>query len=395
MSFVKQTLLKQTFLIFCLFAGNAWGQSEWLERKVSLQVENISPESARQEAQEKALMQMTEELGKEFLGEERFTKNRNLVMGRILKNSAKFIPFVKTAIQESTNNLHSIQVDLKISRGSFRQLLQEQGLLSQGGAQPVVIPYISWVDRGRSKSYRWWKERSDFSTDPLPRFERFLEAVLKNNFVRSGFYVWQPVEGTLWNHLPTLYQSERLTSEDYQSLGLFYQAPLAIDGMVAIVPSKDRADRFQIEIKWTAFLTENGKNVGDVARQFLTEAGPQDRVVEKKLKEILDGAASDLVGQIFEAWQKGTLSSRTLKLTFLNPPSLKSQEILKEKLREEFSMIKAIRERSLSREQVVFEIETPMTVQELLKKMDKFEFESRKYKAEVEGETEISFQVLN
>lgn len=381
------------FLLIFLSEGPAWGQSEWLEKKYQIQVENISIEAARSEAQEKGLLQVTEDLGKDFLGEERYIKNKALILARIHKNSPKYVPFSKTAVLESKGNIHMVQVEVKSSPTSFRQLLQEQGLLSQGEAQPVVMVYITWSDRIRNKSYRWWKDRGDVSTDPLPRFERALEASLKGMFLKSGFYVWRPLEFGLWNQLPVLYQSERLTHEDFQTLGLYYQAPLAIEGSIGISAVKERSDRFQIDLKWTAFLTENGKTVGDVSRQFVTEVGTQDRVVDKKLKEVMDGVASDLVAQIFEAWQKGTLSTRVLRLTFQNPPNLKSQEALKEKIRSEFSMIKSIRERLLSRELISYEIETALSAADMAVKIGTFEFESKKFKAEVEGDTEIVLRV--
>lgn len=373
-----------------LFSILVWGQGQqWVERKFQFQIENISTEVARKEAQDKGLQQITEDLGKDFLGEERFVKNRSLITARIFNNSAKYVPFSKTSVLESKGNIHTIQVELKSSPASFRQLLQDQGLLSQGEAQPVVMPYISWTDRIKGKNYRWWKDRGDVSADPLPRFEKALEVSLKNTFVKSGFYVWRPLDFGLWNHLPSLYQSERLTHEDYQILGLYYQAPLAIEGSISILPSQEKSDRFQIDLKWTAFLTENGKTVGDVSRQFLTEPGSQDRVVDKKIKEVMDGVATDLVAQIYEAWQKGTLSTRVLRLSFRNPPSLKSQELLKEKFRSDFSVIKAIRERLLSRELIAYEIETSLSAAELVAKVGNFEFENKKFKAELEGETEI------
>ena len=120
-----------------------WGQAQqWLEKKFQFQVENISIETARKEAQDKGLQEITEDLGKDFLGEERFVKNRSLITARIFNNSAKYVPFSKTSVLESKGNIHTIQVDLKSSPASFRQLLQDQGLLSQGEAQPVVMPYI-------------------------------------------------------------------------------------------------------------------------------------------------------------------------------------------------------------------------------------------------------------
>ncbi|MBL7672273.1 MAG: hypothetical protein JNM39_17470 [Bdellovibrionaceae bacterium] len=370
-----------------------WGQSEWLEKKAQFQVENISIDAARREAQEKGLLQMTEHLGKDFLGEERFVKNKALIIAQIHKNSAKYIPFSKTAVLESKGNIHTVQVEMKSSPSSFRQLLQGQGLLSQGEAQPVVMVYIYWTDKVKNKSYRWWKDRADVSADPLPRFERALEASLKSAFLKNGFYVWRPFDFGLWNQLPALYRSERLAPDDFQTLSLYYQAPLAIEGAMAISAAKEDSDRFQIDLKWTAFFADNGKTVGDVSRQFLTDAGVQDRVVEKKLKEVMDGVASDLATQIFEAWQKGTLSTRVLRLTFPNPPNLKSQENLKEKIRSEFSMIKAIRERLLSRELISYEIETLLSPADMALKIGNFEFEGKMFKADMNGDTEIVLRV--
>lgn len=367
----------------------ASAQEVLVDRHLNVALENSTPEDAKQQGLEKAIASITEELGKDFLGEERYLRNRTVVTSKILKNSAKYIPFSKATFLSTVQTTQNVRVDLKISRINFRQLLQDQGLLSQGESQPVVIPYVTWIDRVRSKSYRWWKDRGDLSSESLVKQEKAMEHSLKASFYKSGFYVWKPLEVSLWNQLPTLYQSERLTPDDFQSLGLYFQAPMAIEGQIVINKSLDRNDRFNIEIKWTAFLTENGKTVGDVSRQFVSEAGPQDRVVDKKLSEVLDLTAGDLSNQILEAWQKGTLSSKTLKLSLRATLGLKAQENFRDKIKTDISVVKSIRERWLSKDQISFEIESPATAQELASKLNHFEFENKKYKTEVMNDNEV------
>lgn len=385
-------------LLFIILHGPlSWSQDTLTERQMTFSVENASPEDGKRQALNKAFSQISEELGKDFLGEERFTKNRSVILSRILKSSAKYIPYSKaTVIAGSTANTptaQNIRVEMKISRSNFKQLLQDFGLLSQGEAQPVVIPYITWTDHVKSKSYRWWKDRFDLSADSLVRNERILEQGFKSSFYKSGFYSWKPLEVSLWNQLPTLFQSERLTPEDFQMLGQYFQAPLAVEGQITINKSAERADRYAIDIKWMAFLTENGKVVGDVSRQFLTEAGPEDRVVDKKIKEVLETTATDLSNQIFEAWQKGTLSAKTLRLTVRGSMGMKSQESLRQKIGSEIILVKSIRERAISKDQISYEVESPASALELAQKMNHFEFENKKYKAEVAHDSEIVLSI--
>lgn len=364
--------LEKTILIFLLGSNFVFAQDLLLERKVLVELENAPPEDVRRLALEAANQKISEEFALEFLGAEKFQKNRSVLLNKITKNSSRFIPFSKF-IGPSSSAPGSFEVDLRISKANFRQLLKEQGLLSLGETAPVLLPLFVFQDQVRGKVFRWWLQGTD---DFLSSLQLRLERFLRDGFAKDAFYVLQALGLNLRVHLPREFSQERFTREDYKKLGALYGAPLVLDGQVNL--KKSEGDQFLIELKGSTFLTENGKNIGDVSRIFKTASGSYEKVVTEKLNEVLEALVADLSEQVLEAWQRGTISASTYRLTWVNYPSLKEVESLRDKLRTEFSFIRALRERRFSSQEASFEVESPLSYDQLAEKLQGLEWMGQK-----------------
>lgn len=378
---------KLFFIFISIFyiKGYVQAQETLIEKKVIYSLEAESTEEARRQAQEKAITEVVEELAADLLGSDRYLKNKN-ALPQVAKQSARFIPFSKTGVIGTKSNLTTIQVDMKISRNNFRVLLQEKGWLVQGDIQPVILPLVMVTDGLRSKTNRWWVDPRESRDEFLKRIEKLVENSLHNSFFRNGFYVWRPVEQNMIQQVPKALYNTTLSREDMKTLGVFFQAALIIEGKVQILKQV-------VEIKMSAFLSENGKNVGDISRQFTLNPGPLERTVESKLREVLDGAVQDLSAQIIEAWQKGTLAARTLKLTVNGVGGLKAQEQFREKIRTEFPLIRSARERFFSRDIMTLELETSLTAAELAQQFVKINNSDQKAQAKVINDSEVQLMI--
>lgn len=371
-----QWILRFTILgLMLLSASLGQAQGDLIDRSYTGSSKQENPQVARKEIQDKGAQAVSEELIQELIGEARYTKNKSAIQKKIISNSARYIPFVKPSSLNKENDEYKMSVAMKISLRDLRQLLQEMALLNENEAIPVVLPVISWVDRVEGRSYRWWQPL-DKSTPPfLMKQSRALEDSLRNAFQKNDFYILKPVEAGLAAGIPRQFQNDRITGEDAQFFAQYFNAPILLEGQMTL--HKERGNRYRIEMKMTALQVSNGRAIADVARRFETDAGSFEGVVDRKLREVLEGAASDLAVQIREVWQRGSLGTSMVRVTIQGRHTLPVIESLKEKFRS-ITQIKNVRERIVSAESVTFEVDTSIPADELLPYLQKIDIGGQK-----------------
>lgn len=378
--------------IFALLVGGAFAQNgDLVERNFTGTSTQQNPLDARREIQEQAALKTTEDLAKELLGEEKSIKARPLLQGKVAKASARYLPFSKPGTLESTPNGFQMSVALKVDLRSFRQVLQENGLLNENEAAPLVLPLVSFVDKVHLKSERWWMPIEGEVQGPLRTWSRQFENLLRQTFLHSGFYLIPAMGSKLAPSFPSVLRSERPSPEDLAQLGDWFGAPLVIEGTVQILKG-DVSNVFKLEFRLSVVQSSNNRPLADVSRSYTTEAGSFDAVVDKKLREIAEPAVTDLVSQVFEAWQKGSVGSAQLRLSLNRRLTLPEMEIFKEKIRNGAWSVRNIHERLLTGEGTQFEIESPLLAQELVQKMNGLEAAGRRWNAVRGSDTEIKLE---
>jgi hypothetical protein len=282
-----------------------------------------------------------------------------------------------------------MSVLMKVNLASFRQVLQENGLLNENETAPLLLPLISFVDKVNMRSDRWWLTSEQGAKTPLRNQGRLLESSLRTAFLKSGFYVIRPLQAYLTPAMPRLFRAEKPSGEDLQLIGDWFGAPLVIEGTVQISRSSDISSSFRMDVRLSVTQISNGRPVADVSRVYETDPGVFDAVVEKKLREVADTVAGDLASQVFEAWQKGSVGSSQLRLTLVPRLSLPEIEAFKERMKSSSVGIRTIRERSLSNQGVTFEIDSPTSAKDLAARLQGFDFNGRKGEASAASDTEI------
>lgn len=369
-----------------LLSGVSEAQQELIDRTFSGSSNKKNPVEARREIQNQASTQVTEEIVKELIGAERYQKNRSVIQSKIIKNSARFIPFSKNSEIQQVGDEFKMSVSMRVSLRDLRLMLQENSLLSENDSVPVVIPAVTWVDRVNGQTFRWW---ADNKSSFLAKESRVLEDALRNAFQRNNFYVLKPVEGNLTESIPADYRNEKLREEDLQFLAHRFNAPVVIDGQVMISESGRRA---KIEVKLVAIQISNGKTIADVVRKYESPFTNFENSVDAKLKEVTDSLANDLSNQVLEAWQKGSVGASTIRLTIRGRNVLPMMESLKDSIRSQVSLVKNIKERMVNSEAVSFEVDTTASTQELVPKLLGLTVNGRKLASVSTGQSEIVLQ---
>ncbi|MEN0057254.1 MAG: hypothetical protein AAGB31_00340 [Bdellovibrio sp.] len=385
MTLFEKIVMMTVMGVFAFSAGAQ--QVELLERSYSGLSKEVTPQAAKKDIQDQAAQKVSEDIIKELIGEERFLKNKSLIQARIIKNSERYIPFLKASPMTREGEEFKMAVNMKVSLRDLKQLLQTSALLNDNESVPVVLPMISWVDRVEGRSYRWWSPLEKGTQGFLSKEGRLLEESLRTSFQKQNFYVIAPAESGLGHAVPSDFQAERVSGEDSQFFAQYFNAPLLIDGQVVI--NRGERGSYRIELRMAALQVSNGRAIADVSRRYDTEQGAFEAVVDKKLREVVETAANDLASQVLEAWQRGSLGTSVIRVTIQGRTPFPLLESLKEKIRAQVTQVKSIRERLVSSEAMSFEVDAAISPAELLGKLEALDLGGRKLSKVSENNAEL------
>jgi hypothetical protein len=375
-----------------LMTSLAWAQAgDLIDRSFSGTSKEKVPQAAKRDIQEQAARKISEDLIKELIGEERYTKNKTLIKNKVEKISNRYIPFSKPSELTQEGDQYKMTVNVKVSLKDLKTLLQENSLLAENETAPVVLPLISYTDKVGLKTYRWWKPEDPSNKSFLISQNRHFENALRSAFQKYNFYLIKPT--SLGLQIPRSVQNERLSLDDMQLLNQYFGAPMMIEGQVQMGKSPDASNRYRIEIKLLALQVSNGRPIADVSRRFETEVGIFEPSVDKKMREVVEPTAQDLAAQVYEAWQRGALGTTILRLTFRGRIPLNQQEAFKEKVRNQIRDIRNIRERLISVEAMAYEVDTSLSAKEFAAKLGALEIDGKKWTPASQTDSEVVLQV--
>ena len=378
---------------FLFFSHVASAESvELMERTFAGSSKQNLPVEAKKEIQEQAIQKISESLIVEFIGDSKFQKNKSTINSKIIKNSARYVPYLKPSELTQKDDEYKMSVLLKISLTDLKQMLQAQALLNENDTVPVVLPLLSWVDRVEGRSFRWWLPADKNQLGFFVKEGRLFENALRAAFQKNNFYLLKPIDSSLGLNVPSEFQNEKAATGDFaQFFGQYFNAPLLIDGQI-VIGRGDRGNNYRIDIRMTAIQVSNGRAIADVSRRFETDPGSMENKVDKKLREIVDTTSNDLASQVGEAWQRGSLGTSIVRLTIRGRNQIPAIESLKEKIRSQITQVKNIHERLMTSDFVSFELDTSLSASELIEKVVALELDGKKLTAISESAEEITFK---
>lgn len=328
---------------------------------------------AAREIQAKAVSGSAREQVIEIIGEKRYTKNRALVENRIVREAAKFIPFVQPHdVQKQTDGSWKMKVDLKVSIGSLRKMVIDTGLLTDADTPVTMLPMITFTDRFKSVSFRWWMgDSQDEMRKTIVDWSRVFDSGLHKELMRQGFHLLLPLDETVSNQIPAAFRTDRASGQDLKALGDYLGISMVVRGDVRIKDSKDVPGSWQVQIKLEVLPVQGGRTVAEISRTLETDVGPAAIVVKKKIEKEIADISKDLATQVYEAWTRGTLAATTLRLAVRGNLSPRQLSEFRSQLMKSKSMrdIKAMRERMFEPGRVVYEVDYAASAEEFRDKL--------------------------
>lgn len=388
-----RTLFYFFFILVSLHA-DAQQSADLIERSYTGVSQQESILAAKKDIQDQAINKISEEIIIELMGQENFTKRKSLIQQKIIKQSAKYIPFSKPSEPETTTGgATKMTMMMKVSISNLRTLLKSQGFLNENELAPIILPLVTYSDKVQMKNFRWWIPLDRKDKGFLVTESRLLEKALQNSFQKSDFFLIKPIDGNLHLQVPLALQNEHLTAEDFIILGQLFHAPVVINGQVNFSKNSDTPDRYRIDAHFAAIQVANGRTIADVSRHYDTEVGLFEVSIDKKLKEVSEGLTNDLALQVYEVWQKGSLGSSVLKMTIKGYVPIKDQEQFKDKVRSSIPQIRNLRERLISADSIVFEFESHLSPKEIAKFFSVFDLNGRTVSATSTSDDELVLQI--
>lgn len=294
----------------------------------------------------------------QIIGEQKAAKNLALIRGRIIRDSGKYIEFIKSENPTVVGDELRYPVRLRLSVKNLESLLLQEGLLYKSDGLPKLLPMITISDRVNSQSYSWWSQPVTSSLGVLPDLTKRVHLELRDGLRSRGFFGLEPVSAGLRSAIPASLQSENPGTDEMQLLCEYFQAQVIAKGQVIVSSERTRADVYKIEVKVVALHASNGRVIGEVIRTYNTEPGPFQQVVRAKLDEALDKLSSDLAMQILEAWKSGTFGASLLRVAVRGGLSYSQLFQFKKLLLEQVRDLKTLKERMFEPGQVIFETDS-------------------------------------
>lgn len=140
-----------------------------------------------------------------MIGADRVAKTWDQIKGRILKNSNKYVVFIKGSPPAEAKGQTKIQVQMRLSPDHLEAVLREAGLL--GNETVRLLPLVQFAESQGSR-YLWWADFSDSKQTTLAQgysksFFNSWPAPLK---VRIFQYWIRPAKVSAWVFLPPIGQ---------------------------------------------------------------------------------------------------------------------------------------------------------------------------------------------
>lgn len=352
------------FFISILLSSHGVGAQEILDLTYEIKSEkknSISQKEVFDQAIEKASQTYIESM----IGSAKASKNQNLIKSKIVKNSGKYVLFIKlgSTAQRGEESIYNVQ--LKVSLKNLESLLLQEGLLYKSDGPPKIISLINFTDKVNSQSFSWWTYGNIKELTILYDLSDRLHDNLRKELRGKGFFVMEPRRGRLNQILPAPLRTESLATDDLMLMADFFKAQSILKGQVGVTTHPDRKDVYRIEVRLTALHANNGRVIGEVVRNYETEYGKFHNVVLAKVEEVFEKLGEDLSSQVHEAWKSGTFGATLLNVAVNGSLSYQELAQFKKLMLEQVRELKTLKERLFAPNRVVFETDTGSNSEQL------------------------------
>lgn len=372
-----------------------FAQVTLLERSYTFESDKESMSEAKKEIQDKAIGQIVEELATEAMGEARFAKAKKSLSVQLANKSARFIPFSNITDSKQTDKVLKQTLIFKINLTEFRNVLKSIGQLEEIDKNQSILPLVRYENAILQKNSSWWN-KDDENSKSLSVMEEKLGEI----FLRGGFYLTPASQVGLAAALPTSFNKSQLNAEDTLKLARLLQTPYVLSGHMLVKRSDRQMDQMRMEVHLNLVQAENGKMLADIKRIYdvpLTKDSTKlDAEISKKMSDEAESIGSEIVSLMTDALQRGLVNSQKIRVKFTMASQPQKIELLKERVKAQSGNIKNVKEKSISANSIVYEVDFVGNIKDIQDKLLAMDVKSLSYlKVELTNTQpeEISFEL--
>ncbi len=297
----------------------------------------------------------------EVVGEQSYQKNKAAIDQKIIKQSAKFIPFVNPGEPaRQRDGSWRIPIELKISGTTLRKMLLENGFVGSAAGAANILPLIAFTDRTRALSLRWWMgDEKNADQKSLSLLETLLHAKLAEEIQKQNLVFTKPPAPEQISEIPNGLRIERPSSSDISAIGAYFKSAMIARGDVRLLPSTT-AGAVQVSVKIQVVqVNAPDRVIAEVMREFSTDphAASVEAGLRAKAGSEFASLARDLSSQVQVAWQRGTVGTNFLTLTVRGALTPAEQSAFKTEFARALREARDLKERLFERDQVTYEVD--------------------------------------
>ncbi len=334
---------------------------------VSLTVETTKKGSeARQEAFDQAIESATRSLAENIVGTERVAKSWDQVKPKILKNSTKYVVFIKGKPEGDGK----FNVQMRLSPDHLEYSLREAGLIGGG---PVRLLPLVMINDSLGHRYLWWADHGDTSPSNSAQkyFARFHKQ-LAGQFKGKNVSVLDPTNKSFRMSLPASYRVENLRKEDQLLLAEYLKADVVLSGRVNITRLRSDGQDQRIDYQLELWQTKGGRTLAEAKASRVVNS-----LNAKAVQALMDQMQPELFTEISQKLStviaNGNLNLSVVKIMIegnLNPRQHSEVKRILGTVRE----IRLLRERLFEPSRILYETESTVSGEDLAKAIQRTRF---------------------
>ena len=356
---------KSILWFFVLFSFPSLSQSI-REVQVDIKTDNGGKKAAIRQA----IDQVSRELVENFLGKEKYQKNKEKIRKNIMGNQNLYVLSSKssTPVLQDDGKFLTV-VTLGVSEKNLESLLLEHNLFYKSQGSLCVLPVISFVtDLDKEESYLWW---SDQRQDNLPGYlAEYFYSSLSLQIVKSGFYGVDPVFSQFYENLPSSLLKRKERIKGLKPLTNFLQCYIIVSGKVRLEKSKE-ANSLMAHFHFKTFNIQTNQILFKMKKQILFSSegyGSKSKnnvKVKRAFKEISKKILTSIAWQLSNHREQGILDLNNLFLGIQGPLSYFEKEKLEAALVDYIHAIKSLKKKYMSSSKTVYELKASENTVEL------------------------------
>ncbi|MCB0349296.1 MAG: hypothetical protein KDD37_10710, partial [Bdellovibrionales bacterium] len=324
-----------------------------------------------------------------ILGVQEAQKKEALIKSKVLPQSGKYISYIKQGAIKTFPEYRQMKVTLHLSREGLRDVLKQEGLLHFATENIKMLPFIGFLDRKYSKSYKWWFVDNNYAKSLVYAEATEFQDFLRQEMWGDSFFVMDPMKGETHRMIPASIKSVAYSVNDLQSIGASLGAQLVIDGHVHYGPSPKNSLAVKFEMDLSAILVASGRKVASIHKELETPAGDYDQSVKKYSEAFYKEGITQFKDEVLSSWQKGVFDTDRVKIVVSPAFGYKDLVAFKELLTQKSLKLNPLTDRSFTPDEVILEADVSQGAGALVNELQSLKWKGKTARVKKSGSYEV------